>query len=160
MGSLRLPFAGVRNKSVGRDAVCLAPWTLSHKLSALSGDTVIGTGSHLVERCFTGRHVHIGDCAAPQAADVRVLRCVAVKSPLLPTQFQLGDRTLLGQQLQIAINRCQADMRKTLAHDLKQFISSGMRDEFTELLMNDLTLLSMTVDELIALFIIHNDYHY
>ena len=66
---------------------------------------------------------------------------VAVEAFLPACHFQLAHEAAVGERLQIAVHRGQADVGDALPHRGVEFIRSGMRFRFLQFLEDDLSLI-------------------
>jgi hypothetical protein len=73
-----------------------------------------------------GAGLHVGCLAALKAVNMAVRGHHAVKSRLLPACYELPRLTGLTENLQIPIDRAQADSRQTLSQAIIQLVGRGV----------------------------------
>jgi len=119
----------------------LAARAQAYKLHPVAKDFIVGTPSQPVIERFHRFYWSILHGTALRAAQVIVGRCLGVIAPLRACQLDLLHFSLLGEDLEVAVNGSQTDPWQTPSDLSVQLISRWMRSELSELIEDNAALL-------------------
>lgn len=113
--------------------------TIAFKKNIDPGDVKAG---HFRDEFGQAASGNIEDLPASKTGRVMVLFKATVKTLDVFIDIQLKNIFILGQIVQIAVNRAQADARQTFAHDMIKLIRCGVSSQFAQFVQDNAPLYS------------------
>jgi len=106
----------------------------------ITEDLIVAQAAHVESFQVVWQTSHVTHGAATDATDVMVLRDIAIESRLGTHRVQPPNNAFEGEDLQVSINRAQADLGKPLAGELVQLCRRRVGRELPQLIEDHLTL--------------------
>ena len=128
-----------RASSLSALVIVATAGTIAFKKDVGPGDVKAG---HFRDEFGQAASGNIEDLPASKTGRVMVLFKATVKTLDVFIDIQLKNIFILGQIVQIAVNRAQADARQTFAHDMIKLIRCGVSSQFAQFVQDNAPLYS------------------
>ena len=128
-----------RASSLSALAIVATAGAIAFKEDISPGDIKAGHFRHKLGQAAGG---DIKDLPAGKAGSVMVLFKATVKTLDVFINVQLKNIVVLGQIVQIAVNRTQADARQAFAYDMVKLIRCRVSSQFAQFIQNNAPLYS------------------